>query len=66
METHHPETVSDEKCYLHNRSTRHLQCFDCYCVSFSFKVEFRSGDFFKFSDKEEGKFDVILDYTFLW
>ena len=31
-----------------------------------FKVEFRCGDFFKFSDKEEGKFDVILDYTFLW
>eukprot|EP00904_Undaria_pinnatifida_P005885 jgi/Undpi1/2426/HiC_scaffold_13.g05807.m1 len=29
------------------------------------KVEFRCGDFFKFSDKEEGKFDVILDYTFL-
>lgn len=30
------------------------------------KVMFRSGDFFKFSAKEEGKFDVILDYTFLW
>lgn len=30
------------------------------------KVRFRSGDFFKFSAKEEGNFDVILDYTFLW
>ncbi|CAM9997279.1 unnamed protein product, partial [Choristocarpus tenellus] len=30
------------------------------------KVEFRSGDFFKFRPEEEGKFDVILDYTFLW
>ncbi|CAN0231737.1 unnamed protein product [Ectocarpus sp. 4 AP-2014] len=29
------------------------------------KVEFRSGDFFKFSPEQEGKFDVILDYTFL-
>lgn len=29
------------------------------------KVTFRSGDFFKFSCSEEGKFDVILDYTFL-
>lgn len=30
------------------------------------QVQFRSGDFFKFSPEEEGKFDVVLDYTFLW
>ncbi|CAN0271480.1 unnamed protein product [Pylaiella littoralis] len=29
------------------------------------QVDFRSGDFFKFSPEQEGKFDVILDYTFL-
>ncbi|CAN0131527.1 unnamed protein product, partial [Hapterophycus canaliculatus] len=29
------------------------------------QVEFRSGDFFEFSPEQEGKFDVILDYTFL-
>ncbi|CAN0132032.1 unnamed protein product, partial [Discosporangium mesarthrocarpum] len=29
------------------------------------KVEFRAGDFFQFSAAKEGKFDFILDYTFL-
>lgn len=29
-------------------------------------MQFRAANFFKFTAEDEGKFDVILDYTFLW